>query len=105
MWNSLILPLVLAGLIPAVGFLAENFINHGRKLRANKRLRSNPLVHRGARFDSVVSEASGAMLVGKCQVTALEVGRVEVTDAQGSKMDWTGQGFEGLHPLYSAKQD
>ena len=106
--EGLLFAIVLAFLSPFAMFAAEKFVDVGRRRRANARLVSNPLVKRGARIRKLIATNSGAVLMENCYISSLEVGRVEVKKAikteSGDKkfyaMDFTGQEFEQLHPVF-----
>ena len=105
--TTLVIPVIVAALVPLASFATAGIVSQGRKRRANARLRAAPLVYKGAEFSKIYIDGAGGLaeICGKCYVSALEVGRVEVImlpsdGTAGDAMSFTGEEFEALHPVW-----
>ena len=96
---TLVVGFVAAGLAPLAGFLASAAVNEGKKRRALKRLRNDPLVHVGAHITRLHTDGVDVPLMENCRITSLEKGCITI--ANGSEVvNFTCQEFEKLSPVF-----
>ena len=99
--SAIMIPLVLAGLLPFANAISEIFIERVRKAKALKRLQDDPLVYTGSRIVELRSEGSDRPLIENCKIGKLEIGNVVVVTNDKSKtMNFTAREFELLHPVF-----
>ena len=98
-----------AALTPWFSSLMADHVTRGaakaRRVRAYQRLQDDPLVQVGARLTSVGIDGAGGYtrIIGPCRITKFELGMIEITSDDGRRMNFTGEEFEKLHPVFGPK--
>ena len=110
LWDLLTSPtvaaLLLAALAPLAGGLtadrAARASANARRVRAYERLTRDPLVFVGAELDKLLIDGNGGLdkVLGRSHISALRKGMVEITDDDGRRMNFTGEEFERMHPIF-----
>ena len=87
-------------------FVSERFIEAARRRRAYQRIVREPLIHVGAVLERLEISGRETPLVGRCRITSLAVGRMEVQslDLPPVAMSFTGREFEALHPVVARER-
>ena len=105
---SLITAVVTACLIgflsPFVAVVSHTWVEKIRRDRAFKRLHAEPLIEEGVMLARLDLAGHYGPLMGRCKITQIEVGRMEVVSEDGKEvMSFTGREFEALHPVVEIK--
>ena len=100
--TGILVALAVAALAPIAAFASERFVEAGRRRRAYQRIVREPLIHVGAVLERLEISGRETPLLGRCRITSLEVGRMEVHSLDSTPpvaMSFTGREFEQLHPV------
>ena len=106
---TLLAGLAGAALTPWFSSLMADHVTRGaakaRRVRAYQRLQDDPLVQVGARLAGLFIDSAGGLtrILGPSKITKLELGMIEITADDGRRMNFTGEEFEKLHPVFTPK--
>ena len=97
--------LLITFVSPFVIFAANWMTERWRKRLAYKRLLNEPTIYTGAILSRLLDANSGVLLMGRCTVVSLSVGRMEIHSLTDNElMTFTGREFERLHPVVEVGQ-
>lgn len=97
----ILISLAVTGLAPVAVFLTGSWIERGKRRRAFARIVREPAYHVGAEIVELRAPNYTTTMMKDCKISQIEEGRVEVTDASGRVMIFSGQEFETLHPVFA----
>lgn len=106
---GLAITLLAAALTPWFSSLLAHRIAAGaarqRREDAYARLTADPLVAPDAKIAVLYIDGAGGFseVMRDCRISGLKEGMVEITDAEGRKLNMTGQEFEKMWPVFASE--